>query len=47
MLSDLARDGARDAVFRAERQASRVDATHRSVTAEEHEWESTLADGVG
>lgn len=46
MLSDLARDIAREAIFRAERDATRADAGVAAVKAEESEWEATLGDGV-
>jgi hypothetical protein len=47
MLADLARDVARDAIFRSERDASRADAGSSEVRAEEREWEAALGDGVG
>jgi hypothetical protein len=46
MLSDLARDVAREAIFRAERDATREDADVAAVKAEDREWEATLGDGV-
>lgn len=46
MLSDLARDVAREGIFRAEREATRMDAGVASVSAEDREWEATLGDGV-
>lgn len=46
MLSDLARDVAREAIFRAERDATRKDAGVAAVKAEDREWEATLGDGV-
>jgi hypothetical protein len=46
MLSELARDVAREAVFRSEREAARRDAADRSVRREERDWEATLGDGV-
>jgi hypothetical protein len=46
MLSELARDVAREAVFRSEREASRADAGSGEVRAEEREWEAALGDGV-
>ncbi len=47
MLSDLAQDAAREAVFRAERDATRVDAGIAAVEDEEREWDATRSDGVG
>jgi uncharacterized protein (DUF1778 family) len=47
MLTELARDVARKAVFRSEREAVRAEASDRSVRREERDWEATLGDGVG
>jgi antitoxin MazE7 len=47
MLTELARDVAREAVFRSEREAARVDASSGDVLREEREWEAAVADGVG
>jgi predicted kinase len=46
MLADLAHDVAREAIFRAERDATRADAGVAAVEAEDREWETTLGDGV-
>lgn len=46
MLSDIAHDVAREAIFRAERWATRKDAAAASVKAEDREWEATLGDGT-
>lgn len=46
MLSDLAHDVAREAIFRAERDATRADVGVAAVKAEEREWEATLGDGI-
>lgn len=46
MLSDLARDVARKAVFRAEREATWADADREAVKSEDREWEATLGDGI-
>jgi antitoxin MazE7 len=46
MLSELAREGARDAIFRLERDATQADAQASAVSAEEREWETTLGDGT-
>ena len=46
MLADLAREVARDAIFRAERDATRADAGIAAVRAEDREWETALGDGI-
>jgi uncharacterized protein (DUF1778 family) len=46
MLADLARDAAREAIFRAERDATRADASASDVEAEEREWEAARGDGL-
>lgn len=46
MLSDVAHQFQRQAIFRAERDAARRDANATDIRAEEHEWESVLADGI-
>lgn len=46
MLAEVARKAQREAIFRAERDASRRDAATASVQAEEGEWEAALADGI-
>lgn len=46
MLAELARSAEREAIYRAEREASRADAGDLAVSAEEHDWEATLDDGV-
>jgi uncharacterized protein (DUF1778 family) len=46
MLTELARDVARDAVFRSERAAARADASNPDALREERVWESALGDGV-
>jgi uncharacterized protein (DUF1778 family) len=46
MLADLARDVAREAVFRSEREATRADAVNRDAMAEQRVWEATLGDGI-
>jgi hypothetical protein len=46
MLSDLAHDVAREAIFRAERDATRADAGVVAVKAEDREWEAAAGDGV-
>jgi uncharacterized protein (DUF1778 family) len=46
MLTELARDVAREAVFRSEREAARADAGSRDALREERAWESALGDGL-
>jgi uncharacterized protein (DUF1778 family) len=46
MLADFAHDVAREAIFRAERDATRVDAGTGAVKVEDREWEATLGDGI-
>jgi uncharacterized protein (DUF1778 family) len=46
MVSDLARDVAREAFFRSERDAARADSEAAAVRAEEREWEAALGDGI-
>ena len=46
MLEELAREAAREAVFRSEREAMRADAADRDALEEERVWESALGDGV-
>jgi len=47
MLAEWVREADREAIFQAEREASRRDAREQSVRAEEREWEATLGDGIG
>lgn len=46
MVADLARDVAREAIFRSERNAARADSGAAAVRAEEGEWEAALGDGI-
>jgi uncharacterized protein (DUF1778 family) len=46
MVADLARDVAREAIFRSERDAIRADSGAATVRAEEREWEAALGDGI-
>ena len=46
MLADFARDAAREAIFRSEREATRADAANRDAMAEQRMWEATLGDGI-
>jgi hypothetical protein len=45
-LSAMLTDLAREAIFRAERDATRADAGVTAAKAEDREWEATLSDGV-
>jgi uncharacterized protein (DUF1778 family) len=46
MVADLARDVAREAIFRSERNAAREDSGVAAVRAEDREWEAALGDGI-
>ena len=46
MLAELAREVAREAVFRSERDASRADVHRGDALREERSWEAALGDGV-
>lgn len=46
MLEELARDAARDAMFRSERDAARADARDADARDEERAWDAALGDGV-
>lgn len=46
LLTDLARQATRAAMFHAEREATMRDAASHPVRAEEREWEAVLADGI-
>jgi hypothetical protein len=46
MLTEMARQARRASIFRAERDAVRLDAQAENVQAEDDEWEATLADGI-
>jgi hypothetical protein len=46
MLTEMAQQARRDAIFRAERDAVRRDAEDLTVRAEDQEWEETLTDGI-
>jgi antitoxin MazE7 len=46
LLGEIARHADREAVFRAEREASRRDAGESSVRAEEREWAGVLGDDI-
>jgi hypothetical protein len=46
MLEDMARDAAREAMLRSEREAARADASDRGAQGDERAWEAALDDGV-
>jgi hypothetical protein len=46
MLSALARDVAREAAFRSEREATLAEARNPAVQAEDQDWESVVGDGL-
>jgi hypothetical protein len=46
MLEDMARDGARQAALRSEREAARADASDRGARDAARAWDATLADGL-
>jgi hypothetical protein len=46
LLAEVVRNAERDAIFRAERRASRADSGDSLVIAEDQEWELTLGDGL-
>lgn len=46
MLTEMAQQARRAAIFRAERDAVRRDAAMADVWAEDQEWEATLTDGI-
>ncbi|MHB1499828.1 MAG: type II toxin-antitoxin system antitoxin MazE7 [Candidatus Dormibacteria bacterium] len=47
MLAEIADDRRREAIWRSEREASRVDAQNPDAKSEIREWEATLEDGLG
>jgi hypothetical protein len=46
LLTEIARERARETIFESERQAIRADAQNPAVLEEMHDWEATLADGL-
>jgi hypothetical protein len=46
LLAEIAEERRREAIWRSERDASRIDARNRDAQAELREWESTLEDGL-
>lgn len=47
LLSEIADERRRDAIWRSEREASRLDSQNPDAQSEVEEWESTLEDGLG
>jgi hypothetical protein len=46
MLEEMAREAARQAVLRSERDAARADASDRGARDDERAWEAALGDGL-
>jgi hypothetical protein len=46
LLGEIARQVDREEMFRAEREASRLDAGEPRARAEEREWTAVLSDGI-
>lgn len=46
MLTEIAYQANRDAIFRAEREAARRDAATTTAQAEQRDWDTVLADGI-
>ena len=46
LLAEIADDRRREATWRLEREASRIDARSPDAQAEAHDWEATLDDGI-
>lgn len=46
LLAEIADERRRDAIWRSEREASRIDAQSLDAQAEVREWEATLEDGL-
>lgn len=47
LLTELAAQAERQAIFRAEREASHAETTTQAVRDEDREWEGTVGDGLG
>ncbi len=47
LLTEIAEERRREAIWRSEHEASRIDAQNPDAQAELREWEATLEDGVG
>ena len=46
LLTELAANAERDAIFQAERDATRADAAAGTARDEDSDWENTLDDGI-
>ena len=46
LLTELASQAERQAIFRAERDATHAEATARAVREEDRDWEDTIGDGL-
>lgn len=46
LLSEMARDAARERAFRSEREATRSDSESSDVRAEERDWGAAVGDGI-
>lgn len=46
MLTELARDFEREAIFRSERDAARADASNPEALREERDWDAAAGDGL-
>jgi hypothetical protein len=46
LLAEVAREQEMEAIWSSEREAGRLDARSPAVTAEDHAWETVLADGL-
>lgn len=47
LLSEIAEERRREAIWRSEREATRIDAQNAAAQTELREWEATLEDGLG
>lgn len=45
LLAEIAEEGRREAIWRSEQEASRIDARNADAQNERHDWEATLEDG--
>lgn len=46
LLADLAAKADREAIFSAEREATRAEAADRAIRDEEHDWADAVADDI-
>jgi hypothetical protein len=46
LLTELATRAEHEAIFRAERDATRADAAVQAVRDEDHDWDDTIGDGI-